>query len=152
MRRMQIVLVGVAVAAGVAGCSSAPTGSNAAGSDVTAVENVFHNHNQALLSRDFATACSLDAPATNTALEKRAASGGGAATTSCPEALSKIYAIPGAATVADGIAKSAKIDNVKVNGDTATVTWTVSSNGRQSTTTTDMRRVDGQWRVLSGTG
>lgn len=147
MRRIRIVIAGV-VAAAVAGCSSAAPSTPAAGGDAAAVEAAFRGHNQALLARDFATACSLNSPETNQQLIQQASAGGGQVS-NCEDALKKLYASPRGAAISDGIGRNAQIQDVQLHGDTATVTWSVQAQGRQSTTRTEMRRIDGQWRLVA---
>lgn len=144
------MVAGVALAAGLAGCSSgtAAPGTPAAGTDAAAVEAAFRGHNQALLSRDFATACSFNAPETNQQLVEQASAGGGRVS-SCEEALKKAYSNPRAVAVFDGVGKGAKVQGVQVHGDTASITWSVQPPGKKPVTnTSQMRRVNGQWRLV----
>jgi hypothetical protein len=170
MTSIRTTLAGAAVAALVlvlSGCSSdaegdgataeAPPPASAApttaapGGDPSgreaAVETVFRSYYEALLARDFATACALNAPETNQALLQNLAAQGGQAAT-CEEALSQIYAAPEAAALADGVASTAEIQDVTVEGETATVTWSAQVGEQRRTVTNELRLIDGQWRLL----
>jgi ABC-type transport system substrate-binding protein len=171
MKTIRIALASVALAAALSACgsggavstaaadsaapsatgSAAPSGTAApdaaATADAAAVETVFRGYYEALIARDFATACTLNAPETTAKmLENLKAQGLTAAT--CEEAFTTIYAIPGAAEAADGIARSAEIQDITVNGDDATITWSAEVQGQRPTVTNGVRRIDGQWRLL----
>lgn len=137
------------VAFTVAGCGGSDEPSApAAARDQAAVETVFRSYHQALLARDFATACALNAPDTNAALVRNVNAQGGR-TTTCEEALTTLYAGPGAAAVADRVSTSAQIQQVTVGGNTATLAWTFDNQGRPETVNTGLRLIDGQWRLLA---
>jgi hypothetical protein len=171
MNRIRTVLAGLAVAAVLASCSSevdgapavegtpAPTAPTATAvptspppgvgseADRAEIEAVFQGYYEALLARDFTTACALNAPETTEALLADLASQG-VQVGSCEEAFETIYATPGAPEVADGIAATAQIQDVRVDGDVATISWSAEVEGQRPTVTNDLRRIDGQWRLL----
>ncbi|WP_300013599.1 hypothetical protein [Pseudonocardia sp.] len=132
------------------GPTSAPTGGpdGVAGTDRAAVEAAFTDYNQALADRDFVTACALNAPESvqtlltgvEQALNQRPAD--------CVEAFEIVYATPGAAELADGTTTSAAIQDIAVTGDTATITWSADVEGERPTVTSDLRRIDGNWRLV----
>ncbi len=115
--------------------------------DEAGVRTIFNASYAALTKRDFDTACALNAPETNAVLLKTVAAKGLQAST-CPEALTGIYAVPGASAVVDEIVRSAMIDSVTVNGANATITWSATAQGQRRTVTSAMRLVDGQWRLV----
>ncbi|TQM03886.1 hypothetical protein [Pseudonocardia kunmingensis] len=115
--------------------------------DQQAVEAVFRDYYEALLARDFATACEFNAPETTQQLLANLQSRGITADT-CEEALTAVYAIPGAAETVDGIVQGAQVQGVVVTGDTASITWSAEVNGARNTVTSQLRRVDGQWRLV----
>lgn len=122
----------------MAGCSSSTSGtattsqptssSSASGPDAAAVEKVFTDYYQALLARDFAKACSYNAPETNKALLDNVRARNIPVNT-CDEALQKIYATPAADTAADKIVSSSQIEDIKVTGEDATITWSAEQDG-----------------------
>lgn len=115
-----------------------------------AVEAAFRGYYEALLARDFPRACALTAPETREKLlENLAAQGGQAAT--CEEALTQIYASPANAELADNVAKTLQIQEVTVDGDTATITWSAEVQGQRPVVTNQLRLIDGQWRLLDTT-
>jgi hypothetical protein len=115
--------------------------------DQQAVETVFRGYYEALLARDFASACELNAPETTQQLLANLQSRGITADT-CEEAFTAVYAIPGAAETVDGIVKGAEVQGVVVTGDNAGITWSAEVNGARNTITSQLRRVDGQWRLV----
>jgi hypothetical protein len=127
------------VPAVIAGCGSSET-------DEAGVQTVFRAYHAALLARDFPTACALNAPETSAELVRNVNAGGGSAG-SCEEALAAVYGGPGA-TVADEVSRTATVDDVAVDGDTAHLTWTFEASGGARTVDTGLRRIDGQWRLL----
>ncbi|HXV92765.1 MAG TPA: hypothetical protein VD813_05665 [Pseudonocardia sp.] len=121
-----------------------PEGSSA---DEAAVGGVFQAYYQALLERDFAAACELTAPETTTRLVEELAAQG-VPVGSCEEALTLIYQQPEAARVADEVASSAEIQDISVDGERATITWSATTQGQTPSVTNDLRLIDGQWRLL----
>jgi hypothetical protein len=116
--------------------------------DKAAVQDVFRRYYQALLARDWTTACEVNAPETKEALLRNLKQQGGVTAGSCEEAFSRIYDNPAAAQIADEIAKSAQVTDVTVTGDQATITWNAQVQGQRPTVTNGLRRVDGAWRLL----
>jgi hypothetical protein len=144
IRQVAAQVVAVVVLAAVlatAGCGGSGAG------DEAAVETVFRSYHAALLARDFATACALNAPETSATLVRNVNAQGGAVTT-CEEALGAVYAGPGAA-VADRVSMSAQVEHVTVSGDTASIAWTFDNQGAPEPVASGLRRIDGQWRLLA---
>lgn len=127
----------------------APATSSATGEEAV-VEDVFRRYYQALLARDFPTACRLNAPETTAALLENLAAQGVAAG-SCEEAYGTILAVPAAAEAAAGIARTTRIQRVTVDGDSATVSWSAEAQGRRRTVDSGLRRTDGEWKLLATT-
>lgn len=134
-----LVTAVAALAAVLVGCSGE--------ADEAGVQTVFRSYHAALLARDFVTACALNAPETSEELVRVVNTQGGSAAT-CEDALSAVYAGPGA-VVADGVSRTARIDDVAVDGDSATLTWTFDAPDGSRTVDTGLRRIDGQWRLLA---
>ena len=167
MTPIRTALAGVLIVAAVSSCGGspaavgvtsspatppaavAPPAPQAAGADAqAAVADVFRRYYRALLDRDFATACELNAAETKAAMLDNLRRQGGITAATCEEGFQKIYAVPGAAKVADRISTTARVGTVTVTGDRATVSWTAEVQGRSQEVTNQMRLVDGQWRLL----
>jgi hypothetical protein len=168
MTPIRTALAGVLIVAAVSSCAGSPAGGGAtsspaapptavaapapeaaAGSDAqAAVADVFRRYYRALLDRDFATACELNAAETKAAMLDNLRRQGGITAATCEDAFEKIYAVPGAAQVADRISTTARVGAVTVTGDRAAVNWTAEVQGRSQEVTNQMRLVDGQWRLL----
>lgn len=133
-----------------AGGSTAAPGpaGGAVGGDESAVETAFAGYNQALSARDFPTACALNAPESVEALLAAIEEGLGQRPADCVEAFEIVYAGPGTAEVADATTKTAQIQDVAVTGETATVTWSAQVQGQTQTVTSDLRLIDGNWRLV----
>jgi hypothetical protein len=125
----------------------APGGGGSSPLDEAVVGETFRRYTALLLERDFAGTCALNAPETTGALLEDVRSRGLPANT-CEEAMTAVYAAPGAARVADGIARTTEVQRVAVTGETASVTWSGESAGQRRTVTTGMRRIDGRWTVV----
>ncbi len=129
--------------------STAPgtASTTASASDAAQVEQTFRDYYQALLARDFTKACAFNAPETNAKLLENLRSSNFSAA-DCPDALTKIYAAPGAASVVDTVVRTSQVRDVKVTGDTATITWSAEANAARTTITSNMRKIDGQWKLV----
>jgi hypothetical protein len=125
-----------------------PAAAGAAGGDEAAVETAFSDYNQALAERDFATACALNAPESVEALLSGVEQGLGQRPADCVAAFEIIYATPGAAELADATTTSTEIQDVTVTGGDATVTWSAQVRDQRQTVSSDLRRIDGDWRLV----
>lgn len=148
---MTAVVGAVAVIAlTVAGCGGAsvdPALAEGTAADQAAVETVFHSYHQALLARDFATACGLNSAEASADLVRNV-NAQGSRVDSCEQALTTVYGPPATAAVADGVSTSAQVQRIQVIGDTATISWTFDNQGHPESVDTGLRRIDGQWRLL----
>ena len=124
-----------------------PAPGNGTAEDRAAVETVFRTYLRAVADGDFATACALNAPETNQRLLAELARRGTPAPT-CEAAIATLYAGSGVAQGAATIADTLSVERVDVDGDAATVAWSVEVSGRRPVVTNALRRVDGQWRLL----
>jgi hypothetical protein len=115
--------------------------------DRAAVETVLRTYLSAVAARDFPTACALNAPETTQRLLDELARRGTTAAT-CEDAMRALYAEPGVADGAAQIARTVAVRTVDVDGDAATVVWSVEVAGRHPEVTNALRRVDGRWRLL----
>lgn len=146
MTTIRTVLAIAAIAAVLSSCGGGSPADPATG-ERGAVETVFRGYHEALHARDFTTACSLNAPEKSAELiEKLAAKG--ATVSSCEEALRMVFTLPQAADSADRIATTLQVDDVTVDGDNATITWSARGQSRGQPTTSALRRIDDQWRLL----
>jgi hypothetical protein len=115
--------------------------------DKQAVEDVFSQYRQAWVARDFATVCAINAPETTQQLIANLESHG-ITTSTCEEALQAAFeVIPDAAQQVETL-KGATVRNVRINGDNASITLSVDVGGRQYAVTNQLRRIDGDWRVI----
>ena len=126
---------------------TAPAPGNGSAADRAAVETVFRTYLRAVADGDFTTACGLNAPETNQRLLDELARRGTPAPT-CEQAIATLYAGAGVAQGAATIADTLSVQRVDVDGDAATVAWSVEVSGRRPLVTNALRRVDGQWRLL----
>jgi hypothetical protein len=124
-----------------------PAPGNGFAADRAAVETVFRTYLRAVADGDFTTACALNAPETNQRLIDELSRRGTAVTT-CEQAIAALYAGSGVAQGAATIADTLAVERVDVDGDAATVSWSVEVSGRRPVVTNALRRVDGQWRLL----
>jgi hypothetical protein len=167
VKTIRTAVAAAALVAALAGCGSPVAGTPAAqpappptpapttpppdpAADRQAIESVFHDYYRALRAQDFTTACSHNAPETTSRLLADLHARGVDANT-CEEGMTAVYAIPENARVVEQAGQNAKIDQVRVNGDQAVISWTSKVNGRTGPGTTHLRRVDGRW-LLSGGG
>ena len=167
MKTIRTAVAAAALVAALAGCGNPVAGTPAAqpappttpaqttpppgpAADRQAIESVFHDYYRALHDRDFATACSYNAPETTSRLLADLHTRGVDAST-CEEGMTAVYAIPENAKIVEQVGQNATIDDVTVNGNEATLNWTSKVNGRSGQGATHLRRVDGRW-LLSGSG
>lgn len=126
---------------------TAPATGTGSVADRAAAETVLRTYLRAVADGDFATACALNAPETNQRLLDELARRGTPAP-SCEAAIATLYAGSGVAQGAATIADTLQVERVDVDGDAATVAWSVEVSGRRPVVTNALRRVDGQWRLL----
>lgn len=133
-----------AVALTVVACGTSETASQAA--DASAVETVFRSYHQALLARDFATACALTSPEASAQLVRGVTDLGGQAGT-CEEALTTLYATPAVARGYDDASRSLQVLEVRVTGDDALLTGNLGAAAAPAEIR--LRRIDGSWKLLT---
>ena len=124
-----------------------PAPGSGSAEDRAAAETVFRTYLRAVADGDFSTACALNAPETNQRLLDELAKRGTPAPT-CESAIATLYAGSGVAQGAAAIADTLQVERVDVDGDAATVAWSVEVAGRRPVVSNALRRVDGQWRLL----
>ena len=124
-----------------------PAPGTGSAADRAAAETVFRAYLRAVADGDFATACALNAPETNQRLLDELARRGTPVAT-CEKAIAALYAGAGVAQGAATIANTLSVQRVDVDGDAATVAWSVEVSGQRPVVTNVLRRVDGQWRLL----
>jgi hypothetical protein len=164
-RGVIVTVLAAAISAGLVGCGTQVTGSPAPDPAAVAstpappapttgpqnprqeVESVFHSYYEALLTRNFATACAFNAPETTDQLIANVRTRGATVNT-CEDALGYIYAQPGAAQQVDAIVRSATVQQVDVHGDSALITWTAGTTGQRPSVRSALRRIDGAWKLV----
>jgi len=139
MKTLRTLLAVAALGAGLVAC---------AGSAESEIEAVFKGYHEAELARDFPAVCEHIAPEAADKLLSAVATYGINAR-NCEEALAAIYAEPGAADTADAVSRSARIDDISVGGDEATITFTATLNGEPRQATIPLRRIDGDWKLVA---
>jgi hypothetical protein len=108
------------------------------------VEAVFRSYNQALVAQDYPAVCALNAPEANEAFLQAITEAGAPANT-CEEGFALVFSDPQALGVARQIAETAQIQEITVEGERATIAWTAG----QESVSSGLRRIDGEWRLLS---
>ena len=109
---------------------TAPAAGTGTVEDRAAAETVFRTYLRAVADGDFATACTLNAPETNQRLLDELARRGTPAP-SCETAIATLYAGSGVAQGAATIADTLRVERVDVDGDAATVAWSVKVSSRR---------------------
>lgn len=137
MDRFRAALLAALVGVGAVACGGDPEAE---------VEAAFTGYHTALLARDFPTACGYNSPDATAALIASLGTQGIRAG-SCEEAFTAIFAEPGAADTFDEIARSAAVQDVEVDGDRGTITWTATLDGESRPSTIGVRRIDGGWKL-----
>jgi hypothetical protein len=164
MKTIRTAVAAAALVAALAGCGASVAGTPAAQpapppptttppdpvADRRAIEKVFQDYYNALQAQDFATACSLHAPETTDQMLAKLRSRDIEAA-ACEDGMTAVYALPDTARVVELVAETAKVDDVTLSGDVATLKWSSEVNGKRSPGTTQLRRVDGRW-LLASTG
>jgi predicted small lipoprotein YifL len=164
MKTIRTAVAAAALVAALAGCGAPVAGTPAAqpapppptttppdpAADRRAIETVFQDYYNALQTQDFATACSLHAPETTDQMLAKLRSRGIEAA-ACEDGMTAVYALPDTARVVELVAETAKVDDVTITADVATLKWSSEVNGKRSPGTTQLRRVDGRW-LLASTG
>jgi hypothetical protein len=130
----------------VATTAAPAAGDGPVGAEEEAVADALRTYHGAVAAGDFALACTQMTVESATALVG-AVQGAGAPAPSCPEALAAVIAQPGAAQAAIEAADSVVVDDVTVEGLSATIRWTSTRQGVPRTDALSMQSVDGQWRL-----
>jgi hypothetical protein len=120
------------------------------------VRDAFASYNAALLDRDFDKACSHLAPETTDKLRENVKTLKLPNTPDdCAGLLDVLYEqidkVPDQKKLVEGILKSAKLDNVTVEGEKATLDWHATVNGKEQAISQTARLVDGEWKLVDVT-
>jgi len=115
--------------------------------DEAAVEKAFRDYNQNLADRDFDAACRQNAPETTDKLLENLR-GAAIEASTCEEAFAAVYATPAAGELLDAVVDTLDVGDVTIGRDTATIAWSVESEGQRISVTSSMRRIDGEWRLV----
>jgi hypothetical protein len=136
--------------------TSAPTqeATAAAGSDAAqAVTDMFDDYRAALIARDWDRACGHLAPETTQKLQENIKSLGVTDPPSeCTELMGTLYETidkdPTAKKTIDDVTKSAKVKEIKVDGEQASISWSAQVNGVETPITQTARIIDGTWKLI----
>jgi hypothetical protein len=117
------------------------------------VREMFTDYTKALGERDWDEACEHLAPETTDKLKANIAQLGLTdAPGDCVGLMGALYAQidkdPTAKKTIDDITQTAKVSSVKVDGDTATVSWSAKVNGTDTPVTQTARIIDGEWKLI----
>lgn len=124
-----------------------------AGGDEGEVRDMFADYTEALGERDWEEACEHLAPETTDKLKANVAQLGLTdAPDDCVGLMGALYAQidkdPTAKKTIDDITQTAKVSSVKVDGETATVSWSAQVNGTDTPVTQTARKIDGEWKLI----
>jgi hypothetical protein len=157
------ILLALLIAGLLAGCggggdedAATPAATQSAADAEADVRETFDEYNAALAERDYDDACDQLAPETVTKLRANVVKAGlKDAPGDCAELLKAIYATtdqdPTQKKTLDEVAKSAKIEKVTVNGDSAVIDWNATVQGKKTQVTQSARRIDGEWKLVDVT-
>jgi hypothetical protein len=125
----------------------------AAGDDEQAVTTMFDDYRAALIARDWDRACSHLAPETTQKLQQNIKSLGVTDPPSeCTELMGTLYDTidkdPSTKKTIDDVTKSAKVTDIKVDGDKASISWSAKVNGVETPVTQSARIIDGEWKLI----
>lgn len=141
-----VATAGLSACGGGAGSGTESDTAAAAATPESQIEAVFHGYYEAMLAGDFEGVCSFQSPeAVDHILANMERMGTKVST--CVEALEKSRENQANADAMDEIAATVEVKEIVVTGDTANVSWSSEVDGKRETTTTAVRRVDGEWRM-----
>lgn len=115
-----------------------------------AIGRAFDDYNRALVARDYAGACRQLAPETVRKLYENLKGRVPNVPKDCDKQLALIYGSVGP-TIRQRLeetSRTARLDRVVVDGDTATIDWTARPGGKRVRVTQTARRVGGAWRLV----
>jgi hypothetical protein len=143
-------------ATGTPAAESTPAPQQATGQESDAEEDVremFTDYTEALGERDWEEACEHLAPETTDKLKANVAQLGLTdAPDDCQGLMGALYAQidkdPTAKKTIDDITKTAKVSQVKIDGETASVSWSAKVNGTDTPVTQTARIIDGEWKLI----
>jgi hypothetical protein len=136
--------------------TSTPAATQGAEDAEAEIRETFDDYNEALVERDFDDACEQLAPETSEKLRENVKTLGVTdPPQECADLLALIYErvdkVPDQKKLLEEIASSAKIDRVTVKGDTATIKWTASANGQNTSIEQTARRIGDEWKLIDVT-
>lgn len=116
------------------------------------VERVFEEYNAALVRGDYPAGCRYLAPETIAKLRANLEKLVGSAPEGCEASLSALYEqleeAPEQKRQLTEIARSARIDQLEVTGDSAIIDWSAMSAGKRVKISQSARLVDGEWKLV----
>lgn len=117
------------------------------------VREMFADYTEALGERDWDDACEHLAPETTDKLKSNVAQLGLTdAPDDCQGLMAALYAQidqdPTAKKTIDDITATATVREVRLDGETASVTWSAQVNGTDTPVTQTARKIDGEWKLI----
>ena len=117
------------------------------------VREMFTDYTEALGERDWEEACEHLAPETTDKLKANVTQLGLTdAPGDCVGLMGALYAQidkdPAAKKTIDDITATAKVSRVKIDGETASVSWSAKVNGTDTPITQTARIIDGEWKLI----
>ena len=124
-----------------------------AGGEEGEVREMFADYTEALGDRDWDDACEHLAPETTDKLKSNVARLGlKNAPQDCEGLMDALYTQidkdPTAKKTIDDITATAKVTDVKIDGESATVSWSAKVNGTDTPITQTARKIDGAWKLI----
>jgi hypothetical protein len=160
MRSLLALLIAAALLGGCGGGdgdeAATPAAKQSAADAESEIRETFEAYNTALAGRDYDSACDRLSPETVTKLRANVVKAGlKDAPEDCPGLLEAIYSAtdqdPTQKKTLDEVAKSAEIDKITVDGDTAVIDWNATVQGKKTQVTQTARRIDGEWKLVDVT-
>jgi hypothetical protein len=139
-----------------AATSTAVATASAGTDEEAAVRAAFTEYNAALAAKDWDKSCTYLAPETTTKLRANVRKlGYNTIPKDCPRLLAATYGAvesqPGQKGVIEKVLKSAKVDGVDVQGNTAVIDWHADFNGTQRPVEQSARKIKGAWKLIDAT-
>lgn len=118
----------------------------------TAARETFVAYNEAFVARDWQAACGYMAPETIDKLRANVEKLARNVPEDCPRIMRMLITRteqdPKTKGILFEIARTSKVKRVVVRGDSATVDWSAKREGQTVSVTNQMRRIDGEWKLV----
>jgi hypothetical protein len=125
----------------------------AEGDGEQAVMDMFDNYRAALIARDWDKACAHLAPETTEKLQENIKTLGVTdPPDECTELMGTLYETidkdPTTKKTIDDVTRSAKVTDIKIDGEKASISWSAKVNGVDTPVTQSARIIDGEWKLI----